>query len=142
MIALYPIKPKYMQRILSGEKRYELRRRLPKNDINFVVLYSTSPESKIVGYAEVKTTHKLPPNDLWKKVKQEAGISKDDYDLYFEGIENACAIEFKKAFVLDCPISLAVLDEAMSVPQSFCYVAGDAFKKLCELGSYRYEFGS
>lgn len=45
---LLPIKPVFVERILSGEKWYEFRKRLPL-DIERVVIYETAPTKKVVG---------------------------------------------------------------------------------------------
>ena len=42
----YPIKPIYSERIMSGEKKYELRKRLPNNKINHILIYATTPVAK------------------------------------------------------------------------------------------------
>lgn len=45
---LLPIKPVFVERILSGEKWYEFRKRLPLG-IERVVIYETAPTKKVVG---------------------------------------------------------------------------------------------
>ncbi|HQQ63047.1 MAG TPA: ASCH domain-containing protein, partial [Pseudomonadales bacterium] len=104
MIAFYPIKPIYSDRIFSGEKTFELRKRLPRADVNYILIYSTVPSGKIVGYAKIKALHKKYPDELWSLVSDRAGISEEDYRIYFHDAEYACAIElegikkFKKPF--------------------------------------------
>ena len=42
---LISIKPEYVKRILSGEKMYEYRKRVPA-DVKTVVIYATAPVKK------------------------------------------------------------------------------------------------
>jgi predicted transcriptional regulator len=130
MIALYPIKPAYIEKILSGEKRFELRRKLPKHKVEFIVLYSTVPESQVVGYAKVKDVHKSTPDGLWSMVCASAGISRCDYDDYFSGTDYANAIELENVYRFVSSFDLKLLGEELSVPQSFCYLDKQVFKRI------------
>jgi predicted transcriptional regulator len=130
MIVLYPIKPVYVERILSGEKTFELRKRLPANEFNNVVIYSTTPVGLVVGYATVKTVHKSDVLELWNKVSKHAGIGKKDYLAYFENSKQACAIEFNEVYKFVRPFPINTLNMEISVPQSFCYVGLADFNKI------------
>ena len=48
MYVLMSIKPKYVEKILSGEKKYEYRKTLLKKDVESILVYSTSPVKKVV----------------------------------------------------------------------------------------------
>jgi len=50
MNVLLSIKPKYVDLILNGEKKYEFRRKIFRNETNKVYVYCTSPVKKIVAY--------------------------------------------------------------------------------------------
>jgi len=130
MIAFYPIKPVYIERILSGEKQFELRKRLPKPETKFILIYSTYPVGLVVGYAEVKGFHQSTVNKLWKKVSKVSGIAKSDYLSYFGSNELACAIEFDKVFRFERPFKVAEVRQGFTVPQSFCYVDKEIFNRL------------
>lgn len=130
MIALYPIKPVYTDRIFSGEKTFELRRRLPKEDLSYILIYSTSPVSKVVGYARVKGIKTGPTDDLWISHHQKFGISKEDYFSYFNGCETAKAIELTEVKTFVRPFSISEISEDLSVPQSFCYIEKSLFSKV------------
>ena len=41
------IHPKHIEKILSGEKRYEYRKRIPL-DINYLIVYATAPPKKLL----------------------------------------------------------------------------------------------
>lgn len=53
MNLLMSIKPEFVKRILAGEKLYEFRKTIFKQNVDKVFIYSTDPDKKIVGYFEV-----------------------------------------------------------------------------------------
>jgi predicted transcriptional regulator len=130
MIAFYPIKPIYSERIFSGEKTFELRKKLPNSDVAYILVYSTVPVGKVVGYAKVKALHRKSPSELWSMVAGRAGIREEDYKLYFDGAECACAIELEnvKRFIRPFPVTEITGD--FTIPQSFCYLDDAIFKRL------------
>ncbi len=130
MIALYPIKPVYTEKILSGEKTYELRKRLPNPKTKYVVIYATYPTGKVVGYGEVKKFHKNTVEEIWELVSSNAGIDKDSYKKYFGDATQACAIEFSRIFKFVRPFSIKEIEGDLSVPQSFCYIGTHNFNRL------------
>ena len=130
MIVLYPIKPIYIDRILSGEKTCELRKRLPKRLPEFILLYSTWPVKQVVGYASVLETYKKCVDQLWNQVSSYAGIDEDSYFEYFHNSESACALKFDKVYKFSSPFSLSEIKEGLKAPQSFCYLKKDLFEPL------------
>jgi predicted transcriptional regulator len=130
MIAFYPIKPIYSERIFSGEKTFELRKKLPNSDVAYIIVYSTVPVGKVVGYAKVKALHKKSLGELWDMVSRHAGISEQDYRAYFDGADCACAIEIEsvKRFVRPFPVS--EISSGFIIPQSFCYLDDAVFNRL------------
>jgi predicted transcriptional regulator len=61
---LLSIKPKYVEKILAGEKIYELRRVIPNENIDIIFIYSSNPIKKIVGYASIDCILELPLDEL------------------------------------------------------------------------------
>ena len=68
-----PIKPSYADKIISGEKKYEYRKRLCKDSIDKIYIYATSPVKRIIG--EVKVLQKLNQKKeiLWEISKEKIG---------------------------------------------------------------------
>jgi len=130
MIAFYPIKPVYTERILSGEKRYELRKRLPNPDVRYILIYCTTPIAKVLAYAKVKAMHKEKVNDIWKLVSSFAGITEIDFREYFEGNDLACAIEFEYVRRFIRPFDVKEINPNFKVPQSFCYIQRQDFNRI------------
>ncbi|MGJ0484714.1 MAG: ASCH domain-containing protein [Methylomicrobium sp.] len=69
MIALFSIKPEYVEKIFSGEKLYEYRKTIFKNNVKKIVIYCTKPVGKIVGEFEVDDVLADCPKSIWKKQK-------------------------------------------------------------------------
>lgn len=80
---MLPIKPEYAERILNGTKKFEYRRRLAKG-VDTILLYETAPVKKVVGEVKVIGTRTTAPCILWADTWGASGITKEDYDKYFE----------------------------------------------------------
>ncbi len=139
MIAFYPIKPVYIDRILQGEKKYELRRKLPKTKIEYVFLYATSPVCQVVGYAKVGLTLNESKESLWKKLSPFFGLNENDFFDYFEGVDNACAIELLEVFKFKEPFHPKVISKNFVVPQSFRYIEKEVFNRFKNRESFQVE---
>jgi len=126
----FSIKPVYSEKIMTGEKKYELRKRLPNGNMDFIVIYTTTPICKIVGYAKVKEVHVKTVNDMWEIVSSSAGICKKDYMAYFHGKDNAYAIELENIRRFKKPFNIKEINKNFSAPQSFCYVKEEDFIRL------------
>ena len=86
---LISIKPEYVERIFNGSKKYEYRRRLPKDNIDKIVIYCTTPVKAVIGEVSVIKTISDTPGKLWGQTKDFAGISKEKYFEYFRYKEKA-----------------------------------------------------
>jgi len=118
---LLSINPQYVERILSGEKKYEYRKRLAQKDIDTIYIYSTFPLMKVVASVQVIGNLSASPTALWEQTKKNAGISRAKYREYFHGCKRAYAYELGEVKVFDTPMKLSEfgLDVA---PQSFVYI--------------------
>ncbi len=130
MIALYPIKPEYTDRILSGEKTFELRKRLPKESLTYILIYSTTPVAQVVGYAKVLGVRQGNAISLWERYSSKLGISESDYFAYFKGSDKANALELSDVRKFVRPFSIKEISPELSVPQSFCYIDTKHFNRL------------
>lgn len=115
-----PIKPEFCDKILRGKKRWEFRKNIPKDPIDTIVLYSSSPTQRIVGIAEVERILEESPDRLWKSTKKESGITEDFFFKYFAGCERAFAIRLGEIRKL---IPFSPSEVGIVVPQSFCYLS-------------------
>ncbi|MDY0903082.1 ASCH domain-containing protein [Pantoea agglomerans] len=126
MKVLLSIKPEYVDKILSGEKRFEFRKvSFSEQGITNVLIYATKPVGKLVGEFEVTNIHEGSPEFIWKLTKPFAGIEKKYFDSYYEGRNKAVAIAIGKVNVFETPMDLNSLGERITPPQSFCYIRNE-----------------
>ncbi|MBL0686426.1 MAG: ASCH domain-containing protein [Sulfurospirillum sp.] len=123
MKVLLSIKPKFVEDIFNGNKKFEYRKGIfIKPNIKTVVVYATKPVGKIVGEFDIENIIKEHPKKLWEKTKDYSGISKVFYDCYFIDKDIGYAIQIKslnKYSKPKCPHEMYVNFKA---PQSFKYV--------------------
>lgn len=115
------IKPEFAYKILTGEKRFEFRRRLCKRDISKIYIYATVPVKKVV--AEVEVTGKIwaDKESVWKNTCAFSGISKEFYENYFAGMKQAGAYCLGTVIEYECGKDIEEFGLSC-VPQSFAYV--------------------
>ena len=106
-IALLSIHPEYVRLMVEGAKRVEFRRTAFARPVTHIVVYSTTPEKRLVGYFEVADVDRDSPTSLWRKHKNSSGISRERLFEYFKGGRHAVAIimgafySFKKELSLE-----------------------------------------
>ncbi len=120
--ALFSIKPRYAECILSNMKKFEFRTSVCKQIIDKIIIYETFPVCKIVGEVSVVEILKNSPNIIWQITKDYAGISAEKFNEYFKDREMAFA------YVLTNPIRYKtpkILQEIgiKKAPQSFLYLS-------------------
>jgi predicted transcriptional regulator len=116
------IKPKYVQRILAGNKKYEYRRVIFNEDVRNIFIYSTSPDKRIVGYFKNNGYIKGSLDEIWKKTKDLSGISEIEYKKYFYGKMIAYAIIIEGLVVFDKCHDQFTKGNNFIPPQSFKYI--------------------
>lgn len=124
MNVLLSIKPEYAEGIFSGQKRYEFRRTIFKNeDVSKIYLYANSSVKKIVGYFTVGRIIYEAPEELWARFKSYAGISEEGFFDYFDGCETGHAIEILDPCSYQPLVNPYQLFPNFKPPQSFCYLS-------------------
>lgn len=119
---LLSIKPEFAHKIFEGSKKYEFRKQVFKDlSVKKVIVYSSSPEQKVIGEFEIETILSDTPNNIWIQTKLYSGISQEFYDEYFKGRDNAYAIKVASTKKYRKEKSLADYN-VQSAPQSFAYV--------------------
>jgi predicted transcriptional regulator len=123
MNVILSIKPEYCEKIKNGSKKYEFRKKFfeHQNEINFVLMYSTSPVKKIVGAFKVETVFKDHPIKLWEKFKDNSGIEEKKFFSYFGTTETGYAIKIKDVKIFE-PTDPRIIFSNFSPPQSYCYI--------------------
>lgn len=122
MKVLLSIKPEFAEKIFDGSKRFEFRRNVFKNQsVSIIVVYASSPISKVIGEFEIEQVIQKELEDLWQETKEYSGISKEYYDQYFTGKEEGFAIKVKRAIRYKKAKNLKE-EYGMVPPQSFAYL--------------------
>lgn len=119
---LLSIKPKFIEEIKSGKKKFEYRKSIfKKTDVDIVVIYASSPISKAVGEFKIKQIIKDEPCKIWNLTKDKSGITKDFFNEYFNSKTFAYAIEIEDFKLYNNPIDISIKYQ-LKAPQSFCYI--------------------
>lgn len=122
MNILLSIKPKYVNEIVNGNKKYEFRRRIFRSrDIDKIYIYSSFPVRKIIGLFVMGEIIEDSPLNLWANYKACSGMRRGDFFSYFSGKEKGFAIEIRDLDLFDVPIDPKMHLPDFLPPQSFSY---------------------
>lgn len=121
-----------MEKILSGEKRLEFRRRWAREPVDTLVIYATSPVKMLVATARVERIITGTKTSLWKLAQQSGGgVSRRELFQYLNGKKSAVAIEMSDVELMPQPIDpKKVFGDSFSPPQSFIYLSEDKLDKV------------
>ncbi len=108
--ALIAIRPKFAQRILSGEKKFELRTFV---GVDFypgmiVVMYVSGTVKSIIGEFRVGQVFKGRPEKIWGKLMEwgDTGVGDEDY-VYIARARKAMALQVEETLRYARPVSLS-----------------------------------
>lgn len=119
---LLSIKPEFAHKIFDGLKKYEFRKQVFKDkSIKKIIVYSSSPEQKVIGEFEIDTILNGSPKEIWLQTKSHSGITQAFYDEYFKDRDNAYAIKVASIKAYRKHKSLADYN-IQTAPQSFAYI--------------------
>ena len=110
MKVLLSIKPKFVESIIKGNKKYEYRKAIFKKNVDTVVIYKTTPFCKIIGEFEI---------DIWQITQEFAGITQDYFDKYFYNRKIAYAIKIGN--IKQYELEPKDIIKQFKAPQSFMY---------------------
>lgn len=120
LAVLMSIKPQYANRIFSGEKKFEFRKRPPRSDIKKVIVYASSPIQHIIGEFTISRIVCDSPSKIWGQCKDCAGIDKESFMEYFRGRNEAFAICIDTTTLYSRQVNIGRF--CLAPPQSYCYV--------------------
>jgi len=129
---LLSIKHEFVVEILAGRKKFEFRRRVPKDfsNVKSIVIYACAPVRAVLAEVEVVEVLVTDPYGLWLYTRGKAGIYWDDYVRYFDGCRLAYAFRLGEVTLFDSPKSLADFG-VKRAPQNFVYLPKKADGGLC-----------
>ena len=126
-----PIKPKYAKAIINGDKKVEFRKRFPASVKN-IVIYSSFPDKKILGWFNVKEIEVIETQKAWEEYNHIGSIKKNDFFNYYLNKETATVIKVSAVYKYseDAPTAKEL---GIIPPQSYCYLEEHTWNKLREL---------
>ena len=93
------IKHVYAERIISGVKTIELRKRPLGMELgDLILLYETVPDSIIRGGFIADRTVTLTVSEMWDQYNPVMGVAKEFYDSYFENCKVAYGTLVNQSF--------------------------------------------
>lgn len=123
---LISIKPEFVDSILSGSKKYELRRRFGKtvSAKSKLLIYASAPVSALVATATIDELVRRAPPSIWRLHSKDVGICKAAFDAYFRGVSQGVALKLTSVRKLSKSVALKELGTRFGIrpPQSFMYV--------------------
>ena len=133
------VRPLYAARILEGRKTVELRRVRPRVSKGAVLLlYVSSPVKALKAISMVDRVTSAQPDMLWEQIAHKAGVSRDEFDEYFDDARLGFAIHLSDVQLLSHPVSLAALRKlwpGFTPPQGYQYFTQREFSELLLLTS-------
>lgn len=122
VVALLPIKPHFAKRIMEGTKRVEFRRRPFARAPEWVVVYASAPEKRVLGCFSVRGVDECSPESLWQRYERVGGIARADFAAYYTGRDRGVALLIDEVHALDDPLELREIGDGLLPPQSYRYL--------------------
>jgi predicted transcriptional regulator len=123
--ALISIHPAHAEKIFSGTKKLEFRRRWTTRSVTTLFIYATAPIQRIVGFATIAGITQGTPSQLWRLSRQlDGGVSRRELFAYLDGTRTGVAIELKNITPLPGGTDPRLcLGRNFRPPQSFRYLS-------------------
>lgn len=109
------IHPEYVNKILTGEKSIELRRRRMNISVGTRIwIYSTLPHGKIVATASICNIEETTPAHAWKAYSKNLCINHEQYHSYTEKSDSVYLLHLNDLRELTYHIPLSKLRSVYS----------------------------
>ncbi len=124
------VKPEFANRMFTGQKRVEIRRKFShKWQKSKALIYASSPQRHFVGEALIGDVFLAEPVKIWENFRSEIDCGWDDYSAYCHGAEKVYAITFAEVKKFKHSISERqvehLIQRELNPPQSYCRVKDD-----------------
>ncbi len=122
---LFSVRPEYVNPILQGKKRIELRRKFSTKWLGHVInLYASGPVMRLVGQARVSRIVVKTPELIWLEFKDQIGCARKEFDRYTASAGEIYALELDEVTGFRVSVSRSdaslLLKEPLVPPQSYC----------------------
>ena len=125
MNVILSIKPEFVEKIFSKEKKYEYRKVLFKQSVDIVYIYACRPICKIVGEFKIEEIICDTPEAIWKQTEAHSGVTQNFFDKYYRGKNIGVALKIKDCKNYAEGINPNYLIQDFKAPQSFIYISID-----------------
>lgn len=115
------INPEYVDKIMTGEKKFEYRKRVAKKDIESIIVYCTSPKKMILAEVKIDGIISASPEELWEMTKEKSGVTKEFFFEYFKDKKTAYAYRLGEILSYRKPLTLSEVG-LTAAPQSYAYL--------------------
>ena len=123
MKILLSIKPQYVEKIMSGEKRFEFRKKeFKRRDINTIVVYSSGNVKKLVGEIKFNRILSDTPYLIWQKTHAQSGMTEESFMRYYMNKDKAYAIAIDSFHPYEEPMDIETKYPGVKAPQSYRYI--------------------
>ena len=123
MKILLSIKPQYVEKIISGEKRYEFRKsEFKRRNIDTIVVYSSGNVKKLVGEIKFKKILSDTPYQIWQKTHAQSGMTEESFMRYYMNKDKAYAIAIDFFRPYQEPMNIDDKYPGVKAPQSYRYI--------------------
>ena len=131
-VSLFSIHRIYGDRIMSGEKKYEYRKRCPEWLISGceVALFSSDSPETLLAMFEVGEILSGSPEEIWRLTGAAGGIDHDSYMRYYEGQSRAFALKIRNVRRFADRISVASIMGDDWEPHSFARLTAEQDKAI------------
>jgi len=111
------IHPKYANAIMQGRKTVEIRRRFsPQNIGAHVLIYSTNPDSAVLGSARISNAERLETTMVTSNFLEKTAANKTDLEDYAQGLNYLWAITLEDVQPFDRPYLKSELEKIVGIP--------------------------
>ena len=121
----------WIDAIIAGEKKFELRRRPPRlTSLVQALLYETLPGGRLRARCIMGPVLTAPRSELWEKVGSMSGVSRNHFSQYFAKSRFAHAIPILGVQEIHPPLSLLELRQLaqFTPPQSWCWASPELLR--------------
>ncbi|MGD0037280.1 MAG: GNAT family N-acetyltransferase [Bacteroidota bacterium] len=124
---LISVKPSHIEKILTGEKVIELRRKFSSDNKGCIaLLYATQPIGKVLGDALIKDVIIEKPARVWRDFQGFLGCSKQEFDDYTKGADTISALLLDQVSKYPHPFEwdqvMQTFTDISRPPQSFQFI--------------------
>jgi len=121
---LMSIKPENADKILTGKKKVEIRRRFSKKWTGCrISLYASTPKCSVVGDAFVREVVQDDPDLIWQIFGEQIGCTRGQFERYAHAADKLYAIILEDVVPYDQTISLHDISQALGTrihpPQNY-----------------------